>query len=192
MTPVNYLSGAIDASGCFSSAWDLVTRRFWMYVGAGFLVMLFISCVPIVNFFLMGPVIGGFYLLVLRDMRGEPVDFGGMFKGFEKFVPLMVVGLIQSIPGIIFQILQWTFDIGRMIAERRGGGTNFYQSSGSQFGLAEGMAIIVIIVSIFVLLFSIVWGITFHLRSRSWLKMMSALVKLSSLARRQDGVILAA
>ena len=161
MTPVNYLRGAIDAGGCFSSAWDLVTRRFWMYVGVGLLVVLFISCIPIVNLFLIGPVLGGFYLLVLRDMRDEPVDFGGMFKGFEKFVPLMVVGLIQSIPGIIFQILQWTLDIGRILT-RRNGGPDFYQASGSQFGLAEGMAVIVIIVAIFVLLFSIVWGITFH------------------------------
>ncbi|MEJ7848727.1 MAG: hypothetical protein WKF92_11635 [Pyrinomonadaceae bacterium] len=34
-----------------------------------------------------------------------------LFKGFEKFVPLMVIGLIQGIPGIILQVLQYTVDL---------------------------------------------------------------------------------
>ena len=56
--------------------------------------------------FIIGPILGGVYYVVLRDMRGEPVDFGMMFKGFDKFVPLMVIGLIQAIPEIIGQGLR--------------------------------------------------------------------------------------
>lgn len=162
MTPtINYLSGAISPGDCIGGGWNLVTRRFGMYLGIGLLTMLLISCIPIVNFFLMGPVLGGFYLLVLRDMRDEQVEFGDMFKGFEKFVPLMVVGLIQAIPGIIFQFIQWGVDIGRLAADRNGG-ADLYQSSGTPFGLAEGLSAIIIVASIIMFIVAILWAITFH------------------------------
>ena len=38
------------------------------------------------------PAMAGMYYVMLRNMRGESVEFGMMFKGFEKFVPLMVIG----------------------------------------------------------------------------------------------------
>src|SRR5688572_3960277 len=161
MNQTEYLRGAINPGDCIGGSWALVTRQFWFYIGVGLITMLLISCVPIVNFFLMGPVLGGFYLLVLRDMREEPVEFGELFKGFEKFVPLMVVGLIQAIPGIVMQFVQWTFDIGRLIADGNGG-PDLYQASGPPFGLQEGMLGIVIVAAVVIFVFSILWAITFH------------------------------
>ena len=161
MTPLNYLSGAISPGDCIGGGWNLVSRRFGLYLGVGLITMLLISCVPIVNFFLMGPVLGGFYLLVLRDMRDEPAEFGDLFKGFEKFVPLMVVGLVQAIPGIVFQFLQWGIDIGRLVS-RGSGGPDFFQDSGSPFPLAEGITTLIIIAFIVIFIFSILWAITFH------------------------------
>jgi uncharacterized membrane protein len=159
MTNVKYLSGAIDAGGCISSAWDLVTRNFWMYVGLGLVTMLFIGCVPFVGFFLFGPVLGGFYYLVLRDMRDEPVDFGMLFKGFEKFLPLMIVGLIQSAPSIVVTILQYTIDIARIAG--RGGlpgaDGNFYQS-GTEAVFA-GISMLVVAVVVVLSLIGIVWSV---------------------------------
>jgi hypothetical protein len=93
-----------------------------------------------VNFFLVGPMMGGFAFIVLRDLRGEPVDFGMLFKGFEKFLPLMVLGLIQSAPGIAFQIIQWTIDLSSLAA--RGVGSDMYQGEAPaaiQTGLMFGM-----------------------------------------------------
>jgi hypothetical protein len=47
-----------------------------------------------------------------------------LFNGFERFLPLMILGLIQAIPGIIFQIVQSTVDLSR-IAIGSGGDRNF-------------------------------------------------------------------
>ena len=122
---IQYNSGAIDASGAVSQGWELIKRNYWMYFGMVLLTYIMISCIPIGGIFIAGPVMVGIYTALLRDMRGEPVDFGMMFKGFEKFVPAMVVGLIISIPAIILQILQFAMNIGANLMEsqsRRGRG----------------------------------------------------------------------
>jgi len=155
MNNVEYVSGAIDAGACVSNAWTLVTRRFWLYIGVGLVTLLLIGCIPFVGTLLFGPVLGGFYYLVLRDMNDEPVDFGMMFKGFEKFLPLMIAGLIQAAPSLIATILQWTVDIARLT----GGGRNvdFYQSSSDT--LLGGISAVVLIVVIILSLFGVVWSV---------------------------------
>lgn len=123
MTNIQYYSGAIDASGCIGNGWELIKKNYWMYFGIAFVAYLMMGCVPIVSLFLVGPTMVGIFYTLLREMRGEPVDFGMMFKGFEKFVPAMVVGLIESIPAFIFTVIQWSMDLGRMflLDDRFGG-----------------------------------------------------------------------
>lgn len=124
MTNIQFNSGAIDASGAIGEGWELIKKNYWMYFGIAFVAYLMMGCIPIVSLFLVGPVMAGVYFTLLREMRGEPVDFGMMFKGFEKFVPAMAVGLLQSIPAFIFTIIQWTMDIGRMFLLEETSGRN--------------------------------------------------------------------
>jgi uncharacterized membrane protein len=135
-----------------------------MYIGIGFLTLIMIGCIPIVNIFLMGPVLGGFYYVVLRDMRDEPVEFGMMFKGFEKFVPLMLVGLIQAIPGVLIQIVQYTVDIARLAGLGPGESPlngDFFQSSGTDLA-GTGIAITVLGIIFVFLVLMILWTIAFQ------------------------------
>lgn len=165
MTNIEFYRSAIRPGDCIGGGWNVVTTRFGMYLGIGLLTLILIGCIPLVNLFLMGPVLGGFYYVVLRDMRGEPVDFGMMFKGFEKFVPLMVVGLIQSIPGIIFQIIQYTVDLARLAGLDRlspVGRGDFYQASGPDVGILTGLSLVFILFVIGLSLFSIVWNLAFQ------------------------------
>jgi uncharacterized membrane protein len=159
MENVQYRSGAIDAFDCVGQGWELVKRNLGLYVGAGLIVMIFIGCIPIVNFFLIGPMMGGFSYLVLRDLRDEPIDFGMVFKGFEKFVPLMVLGLIQAVPGIIFQILQYTVDFASLMgAPPAAGGTDFFQGSGGPSPLQTGMITGMIVLFVVYMIFQLIWN----------------------------------
>jgi uncharacterized membrane protein len=155
MNNVQYQSGAIDAGACVSSAWTLVTRRFWLYVGVGFVTLLLIGCIPFVGSLLFGPVIAGFYYVVLRDMRGDPVDFGMMFKGFERFVPLMVAGVIQAAPTLIATVIQYTVDLARL-AGTAAPDVNFYQSRGDVFA---GISAVVVLFVVVLSLIGIVWSV---------------------------------
>ena len=157
MADVPYVKGAIEAGDCIGRAWGLVSRRFWMYIGLGLVTMLMIGCVPVLSWVLFGPTIGGFCYIVLRDNAEEEVDFGMLFKGFEKFLPLMLVGLVQSAPGIIWTVLQYSIDIARVVGGSAAGDIEFYQSSDD--ALAAGLSGVIIVVVIAVVLFSIAWTV---------------------------------
>ena len=155
---------AIDAGGAMSSAWEMVKFKYGMYLGVAILTMVLTGCIPCVNIFIMGPLMGGIAFLVLRDMRGEPVEFGMMFKGFEKFVPLMVIGLIQAIPGIVMQIIQYGFRFAELGLNNGRGGRpdfDFFAQSDPMPWLAGGMLMVVVIVGIVFFFFGIIWWACF-------------------------------
>ncbi len=161
-----FYKGVIDASGCISNAWNLIKPNYGLYLGISLLAWFAISCIPCANVFLLGPMMGGVYFVALRAMKGEPVEFGMMFKGFEKFVPLMVVGLIQSIPSIIYQGFDASVRIGGVSLDAltkggRGGDPSFFQSPGPDFAIASGVLVVIIVGAVVLMIFSIVWAITF-------------------------------
>jgi uncharacterized membrane protein len=159
MNPQFY-KGAIDASGCISNAWEMIKPNYWLFFGISLLAYVLIACIPCLNVILVGPVMGGVYYTSFRAMRGEPVDFGMMFKGFERFVPLMVVGLIQSIPSIIYQGFDISIRVSNVGIEQimrgRGG-----EGDGTGLAIAGGYIAIIVIVTVVLLILSIVWAISF-------------------------------
>ena len=161
MTNPQYIKGAIDASGCISNAWEMIKPNYWLFFGISLLTYVLIACIPCLNVILVGPVMGGVYFTAFRAMRGEPVDFGMMFKGFERFVPLMVVGLVQSVPGIIYQGFDISIRIGGSgldtIMQGRSGGSG----DGGDLAIAGGFLAVIIVVGLLLMIFSIVWAISF-------------------------------
>ncbi|MEP6705177.1 MAG: hypothetical protein ABJB34_10270 [Acidobacteriota bacterium] len=157
MNNVQFASGAINPGDCIGNGWSLVTRRFWLYVGVGIVTLILIGCIPFVGALLAGPVLGGFYYLVLRDMREEPVDFGMMFKGFEKFLPLMLAGLVQTAPSLILTVVQYTLDIARLVGVSPRGDVNFYQPASDAIfaGISVGILIVIVVLS----LLAAVWSV---------------------------------
>ena len=160
MTNVQYIKGAIDASGCISNAWEMIKPNYWLFFGISLLTYVLIACIPCLNVVLMGPVMGGIYYTSFRAMRGEPIEFGMMFKGFERFVPLMVVGLIQSIPSIIYQGFDISIRVGgsgldTIMKGRTGSG------EGGDLAIAGGLLAVIIVVGLILLVLSIVWAISF-------------------------------
>jgi uncharacterized membrane protein len=164
MTNIQFQRGAIDAGACVSNAWEQIKSNYGLYLGVAIIAILITGCIPCLNLFLIGPVLGGVFYVALRDMRREPVEFGMMFKGFEKFVPLMVIGLLQSIPGLIGQVLQIGIRLGGMGLGGRtssSGGSDFFQSSAPDFAIAGGVLAIILIVAVAFLIFAVVWAVIF-------------------------------
>ncbi len=158
MTNIKFESGAISAGDCVSNAWNLVKENFGMYLGIALVAGLLAGCIPCISLFLVGPIVGGVFYVVLREMRGEPVEFGMMFKGFDKFVPLMVIGLIQAIPEIIGQILRVGVQVGQIGLDGSRNG-NFFAGSDPSIAIASGVLIIAAIVGLVVIVFAIAWRV---------------------------------
>ena len=158
MTDPQYIKGGIDATGCISNAWEMIKPNYWLFFGISLLTYVLIACIPCLNVILMGPVMGGVYYTAFRAMRGEPIEFGMMFKGFERFLPLMVVGIVQSVPSIIYQM----FDISIRISNASLGSILQGRSSGDgDLAIAGGYLAVIVIVSLLLMIFAIVWGISF-------------------------------
>ncbi|MEQ1922643.1 MAG: hypothetical protein ABL952_09045 [Pyrinomonadaceae bacterium] len=160
MTNIQFQRGAVDASTAISSAWELIKGNYGLYLGVAVVAMVLTGCIPCLNIFLIGPVMGGVYFFALRAMRNEPIEFGMMFKGFEKFVPLMVIGLIQAIPGIIGQVLQYGVRFGQIASGGRGGDFDFFQGD-RDVAIASGLVVVAVIVGLIVMIFSLVWWLVF-------------------------------
>ena len=160
MTNNDFYPRAINAGDCVSNAWNLVKQNYGMYLGIALVGMLLSGCIPCVSLFLVGPILGGIYYVLLREMRGEPVEFGMMFKGFEKFVPLMVIGLVQAIPEIIGQGLRLVAQFGQIgLSGGKNKDFDFFQSSNPEFAIASGLLIVIAIVAVVLILFGIAWRV---------------------------------
>jgi uncharacterized membrane protein len=162
MTNIQFQRGAVDASTAISSAWELIKGNYGLYLGVAVVAMVLTGCIPCLNIFLIGPVMGGVYFFALRAMRNEPIEFGMMFKGFEKFVPLMVIGLIQAIPGIIGQVMQYGVRFGQIgLGGGRNREMNFFMASDQDVAIASGLVIVAVVVGLFFAIFALVWWLVF-------------------------------
>ncbi len=164
-THIPFNKGAINATDCISRGWDMIKDKYWLFLGITLLGMVIGGCVPCLSLFMAGPIMVGIYYCMFTRIRGGEVQFEMLFKGFDKFVPAMVIGLIEALPAIIFQIFRLTIDLSTMGMRGRGGRTfDFFASSSSRDfpAMEAGLMILLLVVSIFFFFFSIAWAITFR------------------------------
>ena len=97
MTPqIPYRRNAIEPVQCIKDAWGFVKNQYWLFVGMSLIAMLIGSAVP--AGILLGPMMCGIYLTLFKLRRGEPIEFGMMFKGFDYFGPSVVATLLHIVP----------------------------------------------------------------------------------------------
>ena len=98
MTPAtDFQSRVISPLECVKEGWQLIKDQYWLFLGISLVAMLG-GAVPVV---LIGPMMVGLYLCLFAKMRGEPVEFGMLFKGFDYFTQGLVAAAIQTLPVIL-------------------------------------------------------------------------------------------
>ncbi len=115
----------VEIGSCISRGWNLVTRHFWLLVGAAFVLGLIEGAVPLIT----GPCMGGLYFLMLKLIRSERGEFGDAFAGFSvAFLQLFLAGLVSGIlatlglalcilPGI-YLVVAWLFALPLVIDKK--------------------------------------------------------------------------
>ncbi|HVS83725.1 MAG TPA: hypothetical protein VHE60_18480 [Pyrinomonadaceae bacterium] len=96
--PLESNSGVVAPFECLKEGWALIKDQYWLFLGLALVTILIGQAVPIV---LIGPMMCGLYLCLFGKMRGAPVEFGDLFKGFDYFVPGLVAAAIQTVPMFI-------------------------------------------------------------------------------------------
>jgi hypothetical protein len=114
--------GRVEIGRCLSRSWDLLTRNFWLIVGASFVLGLVQASIGL----LAGVCMGGLYFLLLKLIRGERAEFGDAFAGFSlAFLQLFLAGLVSALltavglllcilPGI-YLLVAWLFAFALVI-----------------------------------------------------------------------------
>ena len=124
-----FRTGVVKPIECIQEGWTLIKDQYWLFIGIVLVGMLIGGAVPIV---LMGPMMVGIYICFIRKMRGEKIEFGTLFKGFDHFVPALIATLIQMAPVIVVMIPAYLIMVALFVAiAPHGGGMS--QEDGSGF-----------------------------------------------------------
>jgi len=104
---IEFRSKVVRPIECLQAGYELVRDQYWLLVGISAVGMIIASLVPLG--ILMGPMMCGIYLTLFKKRRGQPIEFGDLFKGFDYFAESLIAALLHMIP--IFVILVPTYII---------------------------------------------------------------------------------
>lgn len=131
---------------CLEAGWVLVKEQYWLLVGIAAVGILVASFVPLG--ILQGPMFCGIYLLLFARMRGQRVEFGLLFKGFDYFLESLIATLVQLGLSILVMLpslavfLVMTFVL---MPQQRGGGGAQPQPPVAFFLVAGFLALVAVV-----------------------------------------------
>jgi uncharacterized membrane protein len=97
MTPeIPFRRNAVEPVECIKGGWEIVKNQYWLFVGMTLVGILVGSAVPLG--ILLGPMMCGLYLTFFKVRRGEPIEFGTLFKGFDYFGPSVIATILHIVP----------------------------------------------------------------------------------------------
>ena len=97
--PASYNRGVVRPVECIKAGFASIKDDYWLFLGLSIVAILIGSVGPMG--ILLGPMMCGLHMCLLRRQRGEKVGFDVLFKGFDFFGPSLVATLIQIVPMII-------------------------------------------------------------------------------------------
>jgi uncharacterized membrane protein len=92
---------AIKPLQCYREGWKLLKGQYWMLFAVYFVGMIIGSLAPMA--ILLGPMMCGLYLCMIRRSEGQAVSFSTLFEGFSFFVDGLITSLLMMVP--IFVLL---------------------------------------------------------------------------------------
>ena len=101
-----FRTGVIKPVECIKEGWALIKDQYWLFLGISLVGILIGGVVPIV---LLGPMLVGIFLCLFQRLRNQRVEFGLLFKGFDQFVPGLVVTVLKMIPIFIVLVPYYIF-----------------------------------------------------------------------------------
>lgn len=155
MTPeqTDFRVGVIKPVECIKEGWAMIKDQYWLFFGISIVGMLIGGAVPIV---LLGPMMAGIFMCLLDRQRKQPVEFGLLFKGFDFFVPGIIVTVIKMIPIVILMVPFYVIMMAVMFTTMPKGSSSPEDSSAfvmGFFGVEMVFFVVVMVVSIVVEIF---------------------------------------
>jgi hypothetical protein len=117
---------AVSPVECVKGGWNLIKGQYWLVLGMCIVGWMIAAAVPLG--ILMGPMMCGLFLTFFKMRRGEPVEFGTLFKGFDYLGQSIIATLLHVIPIMCIvipaYILFYVFFLVAMVAQSGTGDPN--------------------------------------------------------------------
>lgn len=111
---------AVEPVVCIKAGWNLIKNQYWLFVGITAVGILVGSVVPFG--ILLGPMMCGIYLTLFKTKRGQPIEFGDLFKGFDSFGDSLIATLLHLVPVLVIFVPSYiVFYIGLIFMMPRNG-----------------------------------------------------------------------
>ena len=97
--------GPWTIGGCLSEGWQKFKANLGpviLFFIISSLVLFITAVIPLVNFFVLVPVMAGYLFYFIKFSRGEPVAIGDLFSGFKRgYAQLLLVALLIGVIGFV-------------------------------------------------------------------------------------------
>lgn len=151
--------GVVQPIYCLKTGWSLVRDQYWLFVGMAFVAFFLGGLVPFG--IILGPMMCGIYLALFRRRRGEMVEFGTLFKGFDYFGESVVATLIHYVPIVIIIIPFYiVLYVGLFLIMPRQGGE---LEPSSLFGFFAVLVVFGLIMMVLIILLSVICTFSYPL-----------------------------
>lgn len=94
--PPHFRRKAVEPVACIKAGWNLIRNQYWLFVGITVVGILVGSVVPFG--ILLGQMMCGIYLALFKTRRGQQIEFGELFKGFDYFGDSVIATLLHLVP----------------------------------------------------------------------------------------------
>jgi uncharacterized membrane protein len=150
--------GVVQPIYCIKTGWGLLRDQYWLFVGMAAVAILLGSLVPFG--IILGSMMCGIYMALFRRRRGEIVEFGILFKGFDYFGESIVATLIHYVP-IVMVIVPFYIVLygGLFLITQQGGEPN----SSAVFGFFAVILVLVLIMMVLIILISVIFTFSYPL-----------------------------
>ena len=175
---IPFKRGVVEPMTCLKEGFNLIKDQYWFFVGMCFVAILVGAAVPFG--ILMGPMMCGLYMTFFMKRRGQPIEFGTLFKGFDYFGQSVIATLIHVVPIVIIVVPAYIlFYVGFFIIMAAGGGED--PNPGMAFGFLGFMIVFWLAIFIIIIIVSIAFTFSYPLLVDRRLQAVDA-VKLSAKA----------
>jgi uncharacterized membrane protein len=156
---VEFRRNAVEPMECLKAGWNLIKDQYWLFVGITAVGVIIGSVVPFG--ILMGPMMCGLYVALFQTRRGQPIEFGILFKGFDYFGDSVVATLLHLIPIVVVLVPTYIlFYAGFFVMMSRGNGE---PSQGAMLGFFGFFAVFWLVMIVILVLLSVVFTFAYPL-----------------------------
>ena len=156
---IEFRRNAVEPMECIKAGWNLIRSQYWLFVGMTAVGVMIGSVVPLG--LLMGPMMCGLYLALFQTRRGQPIEFGILFKGFDYFGDSVIATLIHMIPIVVVFVPSYIlFYVGLFVMMGQQGGE---PNSAALLGFFGFFAVFWLVMVVILIVLSVVFTFAYPL-----------------------------